>query len=980
MSIFECILALELTPSFGTTSLSTAYNFIQNNVEMKNDHELKTPKNKLFRLILLTVLVLFFLFLAAADWRMETYGVPEKGILMIRKFCAARGYKFHVLKLRAGIINGINASGFLLDGDLQNPSIRAEEIHAEFSLRKLFQGIWIPFDIHIRNASVSFPLFPEYREESRGDFLPITGVNAELTGIPGKLRLIRASGYLGGIRFQSSGTIDNLLHYSGARGLAALHSMIFPASGKKNRQTFSAYQNFIRNIQLSIRKNILYSIRRMDQKNFQTAPECSFSFHFDFRSFTKSSVGCILHLPSFEFGKIHLAGVEEIFSLKNGQFAIDGLKVVFQNGGYAEVQGEYDSEGQTAKGLVRGKCSAEDILCFFDESFQNEIASRVQFGEQQIGFHGTIDKISLSGQFLGNMTLLLPYLKLDNMIMRNADISLSADSNILTGIIHSAEVNKNGKLSGTLRFENGIFQSKLKGEIPQAEIMKILPPGIKVIAAHDIRPAPNGRTVLFSGDLEGKLRDIRNLSGGFLIDTGEIRIRDVLVEKLSAFLKFSPTHIQVSELNAETSDGTRIKGGFSCCPGEHRISADIICSGAPYKLLNAFGGPHREFIRELTGGITWPADNDSVEVSASFYADYGKHPFCRISGSAAARDFAYEKIPFRYGAVRFIVDADDHLILPDVVLETKDGKMYIMAEYTPGPNDAATPDPNGDLNFTLKSTISGNDMIRSLYPLWKSEYIDFPEPVNVESCGSINYVHPEKTHFTASITNGSCICQKLKIRDIDTTLRFQNNILSFYNASGTFADGRLLLDYLYDFSTEKGKAALRLSGANLKSLLESFGQKDIEPEYRNGMLSAALSTKISYNKKDELLLNGSGGFSLTGTNLWTIPILGSLLRLIGKAWSLESFGTITKVDGSFALADDKLILKKIRSDGGFVALNANGFYRWQDNFFDVNVRAELLRNALPFDAMSHILSPVSWILEQKLKGNFNTYQWEQTKK
>ena len=946
---------------------------------MKKDHELKSSANKLFRIILLTVLALFFLFLAVLDWRMETSGVPEKGIRMIRDFCAARGYGFHVDKLRAGVINGINASGFLLDGDLHNPSIRAEEIHAEFSLWKLLQGIWIPFDIYIRNASVTFPLFPEYKEESRGDFLPITGVNAELTGLPGKLRLVRASGYLGGIRFQSSGTIDNLLHYSGAQGLASLHSMFFPKSKTKNPLPFSAYQNFIRSIQLSIRKNILYSIRRMDQKNFQNPPECSFTFHLDINRFTKSSMECIMHLPSFDFGRIHLARVEEIFSLKNGQFAIDRMKVVFQNGGYAEVKGEYDSEGQTAKGLVKGKCSAEDILRFFDESFQNEITSRVQFGEQLIGFHGTIDKISLSGQFLGNMTLLLPYLKIDNMVMRNADISLSADSSILTGTIHSAEVNKNGRLSGTLRFENGIFQSHLKGEIPQTEIMKILPPGIEAVAAYDIRPAPNGRTVLFSGDLQGKLRDIKNLSGGFQINTGEIRVRDVLIEKLSAFLRFSPNHIQISALKAEISDGTRIKGGFSCYPGEHRISADIICSGAPYKLRDTFGGPHREFIRELTSGITWPENDDSVEVSASLYADYGKQPFCRISGSAAARDFAYEKIPFRYGAVRFIVDADDHLILPDVVLETKDGKMYIMAEYTPGPDDTSSPDPNGELNFTLKSTISGNDMIRSLYPLWKSEYIDFPESVNVESCGNINYAHPEKTHFTASITNGSCICQKLKIKDIDTTLRFRNNILSFYNASGTFADGRLLLDYLYDFSAVKGNAVLRLSGANLKSLLESFGQKEIEPEYKNGMLSAALSTKISYSQKDELLLNGSGGFSLTGTNLWTIPILGSLLRLIGQAWSLESFGTITKVDGSFVLADDKLVLKKIRSNGGFVALNANGFYRWQDNFFDVNVRAELLRNALPFDAMSHILSPVSWILEQKLKGNFNTYQWEQTK-
>lgn len=945
----------------------------------EEDGALKNRKI-LIKRIVTGILLFFFLLLIAADLRMEIGGVPEHGIRMIRRFCAARGYHFHVRTLHAGLVMGIRASGFRLDGGLGEPSIRAESIRAEFSLWKLLRGILIPFDIAVRDASVRFPLFPEYGEEGKYDTLTVTELDADLTGIPGELQLKRASGMLGEFRFQADGTFDNLLHYSGAKGLDALRTMIFPQRDRAKKPSFSVYHGFIRSVPMSIRKRILYTTRRMALKSFQKKPECVFSFHLDPTSFSSSTAEAVISLPSFRYGYLHLNRFEERLSLKDGKFSIDKLRIQFRNGGFAEAEGKYDSEGRTARGTVRGECHAEDILRFFDESFQDEIKTRIQFGKERIRFHGTIENFSLSGRFLGKMDLLLPNLRIGNAVLSNADISLSADSNVLTGIIHSAEINGKAGITGKIRFENGMFRAELHGKIPQTEIVPVLPHGIAESTKGSLRFNADGDGVKFTGELTGKLRDIRSTQGRFQIETGGFSIREIPIRTLTASLHFSAEEFRIVSMTAETGDGTRITGGLSCRTDDRRVSAELVCSGTPYRLLDALGGSHREFLRSLTRGIVWPKSRDSVEVSASVYASYGKEPFFRVSGAVAARDFSYEKIPFRYGAARFIVDADSHLILPDAILETKDGKMYITAEYTPGPDEMKSPDPTGKLNFFLKSTLSGNDMIRSLYPVWKSEYIDFPESVSVESRGVIDYAKPEKTHFTASVTNGTCIWRKMRIDDIDTTLSCRDNILSFYNAGGTFAEGRLLMDYTYDFSKETGTAAIRLSGANLKSLLENLGQKDIEPEYRNGIFNANLAARLSYSEKDELLLNGDGGFTLTGTNLWTVPIFGSLLRVIGKVWSLESFGAITKADGKFTLDGDRLILRKFRSDGGFVSLNANGFYRWQDNFFDINVRAELLRNALPFDAMSHLLTPVSWILEQKLKGNFNTYQWEQQKK
>lgn len=183
------------------------------------------------------------------------------------------------------------------------------------------------------------------------------------------------------------------------------------------------------------------------------------------------------------------------------------------------------------------------------------------------------------------------------------------------------------------------------------------------------------------------------------------------------------------------------------------------------------------------------------------------------------------------------------------------------------------------------------------------------------------------------------------------------------------------MDYLYNFNTETGKVSARLTSANLLSLLENFKIKAGE-EYRNAALSMNFDADMSYGAAGALHLNGGGSMTVEGNNLWTVPILGSFLRIIGQAWSLESFGSITKISGDFKLKQDRLEFDGLRSNGGLVSLNAFGLYHWQDNSFDVRVRAELLRNTLPFDAMSRLLSPVSWILERRLQGNFSTYKWE----
>lgn len=931
------------------------------------------------------------LLLGIVDYRWEVHGVPEAVVRWVERRFAARGLRFEAASLRAGICGGVVVRDLKVDGGLRCPSVSAAVLRIDFSPLKFFRGIFLPVSFEMERGTLSFPLFPEYGEEAACDNLVISGVNASVTGVPGLLRVRRAEGSLNGIRFFMEGTIDNLLHYSGLRGMETVRDLFASAAsasstvptGGTGQKTGGAgkeeegYSAFLRRIPLELRRKALYAIQRMNEKRFALTPDCRVRFHLDVTDFSRCLANASLRIPAFRYGNLSIESIEETMSLKHGILSLEQVRVVLPDGSSVEAKGVYDGSGRAAHGTVRGRCRLEDIVLFLDDSLREEIAKHLRIAGEFVTFHGSLESFNLSGGMpTGSLQFFLPHIVVAGVELRNASATIRADGDRLSGTLHSASLRDGGTLSGGFQVKDGRFSCDLDGRVRPEELRRFLSGDVADFLSSNLRFRNRQPLLSFSGTLSSGGRGPGSFSGKVRLRIPEVEVKKVPVEWMRAELEFSAGGIRVSGLEARLKDGSKITGSLFCLPSEQCLSASLVCSGSPYSLIAALGEEHQKFVKSLTCNIGWPSAGNFVEAAAELHVDYGKNPFSYMTGSVVARNFSYQKIPFRYGAARFIIDADNNLILPDAVLETKEGRMSVSATYAP--SDQAFPfhSPAGRLNFSLVSTMTGNDMIRSLYPQWKSEFIDFPDPIKVESSGVIDYENPERTRFRAVISNGSCRWHNMSIRDIDAILRYEADSLSFRNASANFSDGRLLMDYQYNFKTEQGRIAARLSGADMLEVLENFSRKTIAPEYRNGRLSADFRAEMSYDRSDELLLHGDGRLELTGNNLWTVPLLGSFLRIIGQAWSLESFGSITKVSCDYRLIGDRLVFRRLKSDGGFVSLDAAGYYRWSDNRFDIRVRAELLKSALPFDVMSRLLTPVSWILDKRLKGDFNTFNWE----
>ena len=146
---------------------------------------------------------------------------------------------------------------------------------------------------------------------------------------------------------------------------------------------------------------------------------------------------------------------------------------------------------------------------------------------------------------------------------------------------------------------------------------------------------------------------------------------------------------------------------------------------------------------------------------------------------------------------------------------------------------------------------------------------------------------------------------------------------------------------------------------------------------RNSRADYLLTGKRAQLAKDQADRFGNARVVITGEDMWHIPVLGELLKSLGKAWHTTALGTITRFDMDFSLDKTTFRIDNGSSNGSVVAIRTDGEYNWQNEEFDFRILSELLKGTLPFAAMSKVLSPVSWILQKRIRGKGDVFTLEE---
>lgn len=491
--------------------------------------------------------------------------------------------------------------------------------------------------------------------------------------------------------------------------------------------------------------------------------------------------------------------------------------------------------------------------------------------------------------------------------------------------------------------------------------------------------------VQFSFHLEEYSFNSRKCKGKLMFKVPELKFRGFIFHDLSALLFIDDNILRGREIGALLNNENRISGEFDFYPYEKELRISIRCTGNPAFISGLpEDNTQKLFMESLLSHFTWPQNSDSVELSSDIYYTWDMQPYFMLSGNIVVSDFGYNGINFSYGAGKFLIDSENLVIMPRIILERPEGHAVFSLAYDnrskassfcKSPYFEETENERNRLLFELESTIPGNVLLDCIIPGRKHIHMDLPEATPVKAHGVIDYLDPDKSVFSAKITNAKFIWNGIPVEKADTAIEYKNQNLQINDLSAKLYNGEVKFNYAFDYKRNSGNYFLEIKDSDFLSLMRVLGFKNFSSA-DPGTISGKAKANIEYNEKEELLMDGKGEFRVRNSDIWSIPFLQGLTELLGKPWIGNNWGKITSVDGEFGLEHNHIHSDSIRTDGSVVALSANGDYYWNTQEYDLNIRAEVLEDALPFHLVSRILDPLTWFFEARLHGKGKDWKWE----
>ena len=128
-----------------------------------------------------------------------------------------------------------------------------------------------------------------------------------------------------------------------------------------------------------------------------------------------------------------------------------------------------------------------------------------------------------------------------------------------------------------------------------------------------------------------------------------------------------------------------------------------------------------------------------------------------------------------------------------------------------------------------------------------------------------------------------------------------------------------------------------------------------------------------------LQLTGNGKLNIADGNLWTVPILAQLGKLLDITFlsrlsggRLSGLGRISALDADLEFKGDRVAVPRFSTDGTILSLQGQGDYWWPTGKVDFSVKGETLSGV---NVLWVALKPLSWVFDARLTGTLDKHDW-----
>lgn len=474
-----------------------------------------------------------------------------------------------------------------------------------------------------------------------------------------------------------------------------------------------------------------------------------------------------------------------------------------------------------------------------------------------------------------------------------------------------------------------------------------------------------------------------NYTGLLEVNIPLATMQKVPIYDIKANLFINQSKITAQSFSLKTASNS-LKGNFEFYPKSMTFNLHAKIIGPPDLCKKAMYGETKDLISDIFDRFTYPKNQQDVEIIFDMHAVFTEEPFYLISANVAMNNFKYNGVDFESGSTNIFMDSNSILIIPMMTLQKKNSLATISMIY----------DNSNKMHYQIKSdyfassliqedkfiteidgNLPGDDVLKCIFPDWESEVLDLSEPAKIKAHGLIDFKDLENTLFQVKIFDSTCYWQEIPINHLNCDVIFEGLDMEIKNATGKIYNGDAELKYTYNFESWQGTVDLAVYNADFPPIAKYIGKELTSNE--KGKLSLLLNNKYYYDKEDNIFMNGKGKLWIREADLWDIPIINEFGELTEK-WIGKDWGNISKLDADLDFKKDHVYSGNILTDGTAISLRANGSYFWNTHDFEYIIHADVLKSALPFNIVSKLLNPLSWLLETRVyrKGKDGKITWE----
>ena len=487
------------------------------------------------------------------------------------------------------------------------------------------------------------------------------------------------------------------------------------------------------------------------------------------------------------------------------------------------------------------------------------------------------------------------------------------------------------------------------------------------------------------------------------VEMPRMKMKQILFDSISADFHLTETQLLFSHLEGilPESRGTMSANLKILFRPFHIIFDNLRLNGPPLSFRNLLHAPGAIRIYDrIWESFQWPEPPDPQEehcllqIPLLEYREYeGDKWGLTLQGTVDVCHFQYRGLPL--DSLHAKVD----LKLPENGLTVTD----ILLRQAPGEEGAL----KGTLSMDFRQGIQGvfhGEKQSGTFPtlqllaclLYQNpdalKDFSLPPEANFTCEGRFFQGVPDALSLEGTLETPALRYQNIHLQNLQGKWKFHNNRIIWDVPSAEFFQGTLATTGFYDRALQKIEFHATAQGIPLAQLLKLSRGKLLDPENTPEDLKYALDKlpgKLDAEGHFVLLkdwggiplhLEGSGNLHLHEMDLWRIPTLTTLGKIISRGTfqffskdKIASLGKISTLDADFNCRGSAIAFQDIRTDGSFLALRGEGLYRLNDNQMNFQVSGQLLKSV---SLLSWLLRPISWAFNAELTGTPQEHQWK----